>query len=153
MAIIPAIRGLNVQLSSKGQVCREFGDVDEDGSPKPPSNKVVVKYVQTDLTSVFEIHIQIGKAFPHHNHDLSIVTYVGGVQMWESIHYKNVDFQKQKISKIVVVGAYATTNGQTTLKRFKFHSTTAGKYHQFWALLLSLLSRRLQVLITNIIIS
>lgn len=153
MAIIPAIKGLNVQISSKGQVCREFGDVDEDGSPKPPGNKVVVKYVQTDLTSVFEIHVQIGKAFPHHSHDLGVVTHLGGVMMKEGFYFKNVHYQKQKISNIVVPGAYTTTRGQTTLKRFKFHSIAAGKYHQFQALLFSLLPNQLQVLITNMIIS
>jgi hypothetical protein len=129
MAVIPAVPGLAVQIVSEGQACPEFHEVDDSSSSELSGNNVAVNYLQMNQNSLFEIHIQIGPDFLHHNNDLTLEVYLGGVHLHSGLYEKRVHFGKTRSSELVLRGAHETIRGQSYLKRYKFHAITTGKSH------------------------
>jgi hypothetical protein len=136
MAIISAIPGLEVEIVSNGQSCAEFDivDGDGDGTPAPQGNEVAVKYARVEEGSIFEVHVHIGKRYPHHNCDLLVTITVGGVEVKRTVYKRLVAFSSSNDTTKKIWGITSRAiNGQAMTRRFKFHSTVAGKFYYFLA--------------------
>jgi hypothetical protein len=131
MVGIPSVARLTVRIVANSVYCKEFAYDNENGSPAPTSGSVVTTYVQTPPDAVFEIHVHVGKTYPHRNYDMYILPSVGGIEMTGLVCHKNLYSSDSQPGNFILQGATSTTRGQSTLRKFKLHTIITGKFPLF----------------------
>src|ERR1700744_4778499 len=122
MAIIPAVPGLSVTITSNGRTCTEHPAADDKDGTASPSNAKVELYLEIEPNSLFEVRALIGKTYPHHDHDLGMAVGVGGTLAHTRSLRQNLHFSRSKDATIVCdKSCFQSATGDWISRKFKFH--------------------------------